>query len=322
MALLVYVDIISAGNDSHACSKFKAYLDACFSIKDLGPLKCFLGIEVSRGPKALFLSQRKYALEIVDECGLLGSKPCPFPIEENYKLALAAGPPLTDARRYRPLVGRLIYLTITRPDLCYAVHILSQFMQNPRDEHMHAASRVLRYVKGTPDCGILLQANQGLQLSAYCDYDWGACPLTRRSLTGYLVTLGGSHISWKTKKQSTVSRSSTEAEHRSMAAATSELVWLIYFLASLGIFHSQAMQLFCDSQAALHIARNPLFHERTKHIEIDCHFVCEHYHSGDLSLSYVPSRLQPADIFTKALGTRQFRYLQSKLGMVSFHDLT
>jgi len=117
MAVLVYVDdIILAGNDTHACTQFKAYLDNYFSIKDLGPLKYFLGIEVARGPKGLFLSQRKYALEIVDECGLLGSKPHDFPIEENHKLALATGSTLTDVGRYRSLVGQLIYLTNTRPD--------------------------------------------------------------------------------------------------------------------------------------------------------------------------------------------------------------
>ena len=225
MAVLVYVDdIILAGNDSHACTKFKAYLDACFSIKDLGSLKYFLGIEVAQGPKVLFLSQRKYALEIVDECDLLGSKPNDFPIEENHKLALAIGPILTDVGLYRRLVGRLIYFTITRPDLSYVVHILSQFMQNPRVEHMNAAYRVLCYIKGTPDCGILLQANPVFRLSAYCDFDWGTCPLTRWPLTGYLITLGWSPISWKTKKQPTVSRSFAEAEYRSMAAATSELV--------------------------------------------------------------------------------------------------
>jgi len=154
-----------------------------------------LGIEVARGPKGLFLSQRKYALEIVDECGLLGSKPHAFSIEENHKLALATGPPLIDMGRYRRLVGRLIYLTITRPDLCYIVHILSQFMQNPRAKHLNAAYRVLRYIKGTPNCGILIQVNPVLQLTAYCDSNWGACPLTWRSLTGYLVTPGGSPVS-------------------------------------------------------------------------------------------------------------------------------
>jgi len=164
-------------------------------------------------------------------------------------------------------VGRLIYLTITHPDLCYAVHILSQFMQHPRAEHMTAACRVLRYIKGTHGCGILLQSNGALQLTAYCDSDWGSCPLTRRSLTGYLMTFGGSSVSWKTKKQTTVSKSSAETEYRSMAATTSELVWIKSFLASLGVFHTQAMQLFCDSQAALHIARNLVFHERTKHTD-------------------------------------------------------
>jgi len=157
MAILVYVnDIILAGNVSHACTKFKDYLDACSSIKDLGPLKYFSGIEVARASKGSFLSQCKYTVEVVDECVLLGCKPNYFPIKENHNLALAAGPTLTDSGRYRSLVGRLIYLTITRFDLCYTMHILSQFMQNPRDEHMNAACRVLRHIKGTPDCGILL----------------------------------------------------------------------------------------------------------------------------------------------------------------------
>jgi len=126
MALLVYVDdIVLASNNSQACQKFKAYLNDCFSIKDLGTLKYFLGIEVARGPQGLFLCQRKYALEIIDECGLLGAKPIESPMEQNHKLALARGKLLDDPSRYRRLVGRLIYLTITRPDLTYAVHILS-----------------------------------------------------------------------------------------------------------------------------------------------------------------------------------------------------
>ena len=186
MAILVYVDdIVLAGKDTSACSKFKEYFHAYFSIKDLGSLKYFLGLEVAHGPKGLFLSQRKYALKIIDECGLLGTKPSASPTEENHKLTLATVPVLDDAARYCRVVGRLIYLTIARPDLYYSIHILSQFMQAPCEEHMNAARRVLWYIKGTPDCGILLHSTNDLTLIGYCDSDWGACPLTRRSLTGY-----------------------------------------------------------------------------------------------------------------------------------------
>jgi len=129
-------------------------------------------------------------------------------------------------------------------------------------------------------------------------------------------------VSWKTKKQLTISRSSTEAEYRAMATVTSELIWLKSLLASFGLFHKHSMRLYCDSQAALHIAQNPIFHERTKHIEIDCHIVRERYHTGDLDFFYMPSTSQPAHIFTKALGKRQFQYLRSKLGMTHLHAPT
>ena len=189
----------------------------------------------------MFLCQRKYALDIIEECGLLGAKPVEFPIEENHKLTLASGEILNDAARYRRLVGILIYLTITRLELTYAVHVLPQFMQSPKEEHMPAARRILQYLKGSPGDDNLLYAKNNLQLYGFCDSDWGACPLSRRSLTGYFFSLGGSPISWKTKKQATVSRSSAEAEYRAMGEATSELVWWLSLLASLGVFHSQPM---------------------------------------------------------------------------------
>jgi len=143
-----------------------------------------------------------------------------------------------------------------------------------------AAWRVVRSLKGTAGDGLFLHANNNLQVYGYCNSDWGACLLSRRSLTVYFVTLGGSPISWRTKKQATVSRSSAKAEYRAMAVATSELVWVHTFLAALGIFHHQPLKLFYGSQAALHITKNPVFHERTKHIEIDCHFVREKLVSG------------------------------------------
>ncbi|XP_026440307.1 uncharacterized protein LOC113339215, partial [Papaver somniferum] len=168
------------------------------------------------------------------ETGLLGAKPAEFPMETNHRLALAQGDLFDDVEKYRRLIGRLIYLAVTRPDLTYSVHTLSLFMQKPRIEHWEAALRVVRYLKKNHGQGILLRSDSTLSLQGWCDSDWASCPLTRRSLTGWFVCLGNSPVSWKTKKQPTVSRSSAEAEYRSMAAATCELKWLKQLLGDLG----------------------------------------------------------------------------------------
>lgn len=191
-------------------------------MKDLGKLKYFLGLEVARNESRFYISQRKYALDIIAETGLLGAKPSPVPMELNHKLARAEGP-LANAQQYRRLVGRLIYLTNTRPNLGYAVHILTQFMQKPLLPHWDAAVRVVRYLKGCPGQGIFLKTNDTLQISAYCDSDWSTCPLSRRSLSAYVVLLGESPVCWRTKKQDVVALSSAEAEYRAMSATLKEL---------------------------------------------------------------------------------------------------
>ncbi|KAK2405521.1 putative mitochondrial protein [Trifolium repens] len=323
LVVLVYVDdLIISGNNCNAIQKFKAYLHTCFHMKDLGVLKYFLGVEVARSSTGIFLCQRKYALDIVAETGLLGAKPANTPLEQNHHLALASGPLIVNSEQYRRLVGRLIYLCFTRPELSYCVHILSQFMQQPRQEHWEAALRVVRYLKGNPGQGILLRKDSDLKLYGWCDSDWASCPLTRRSLTGWFVSLGNSPISWKTKKQHTVSRSSAEAEYRSMANTTCELKWLKGILSCLGICHDQPIMIYCDSQAALHISKNPIFHERTKHIEVDCHFVRDEITKGIIQPVHVSTHTQLADIFTKALGRPQFVFLLDKLGICDLHAPT
>lgn len=223
-----------------------------------------------------YFCQRKYTLDILDECGMLGCKPSNFPLEQNHKLALGQQELYSNLSQYRRLVGRLIYLTITRLEFTYSVHVLSQFMQAPRQGHWNAAMKVLRYLKSSPGQGIILPKDNNLKLTAYCDLDWAACPLTRRSISGYLMKLGTTPISWKTKKQVTVSRSSSEAEYRALAHATSEVLWLQNLLKCLQVECSSPIVIYCDNQAALHLTANPVYHERTKHIEVDCHFIREH----------------------------------------------
>ncbi|XP_062075624.1 uncharacterized mitochondrial protein AtMg00810-like [Humulus lupulus] len=204
--VLVYVDdLIISGNDASDVDHFNAYLHECFHMKDLGVLKYFLGIEVARNSKGIFLCQRKYTLDIIVEAGLLGSRPVCFPIEQNHTLALGKGPLLADPERYRRLVGHLISLSFTHPNFSYTVHILAQFMQHPRRNHWDAALRTVRYLKGFLGQGILLRTDCELSLTGWCDSDWATCPLTRRSLTGWIVFLDSSLISWKTKKQHTMS---------------------------------------------------------------------------------------------------------------------
>ncbi|KAK3032393.1 hypothetical protein RJ639_036410 [Escallonia herrerae] len=169
-----------------------------------------------------------------------------------------------DLGQYRRLIGRLLYLTITRPDISYVVHILSQFMHKPRRPHYDAAIRVLRYLKNSPGQGILLSSNSSLSLRAYCYAYWAGCPTTRKSTTGYIVFLGSSPISWLSKKQSIVSRSTFKAEYRAMATTASEIIWLLRLLSDLGVSHQNPVSLFCDNQAALHIVANPI--KEGKHI--------------------------------------------------------
>ncbi|KAD3336516.1 hypothetical protein E3N88_32035 [Mikania micrantha] len=206
-----------------------------FSIKDLGNLKYFLGIEVVRTSKGLVLSQRKYSLDILKDYGFQGCRPSSFPMEPNLKLDKSETEPKADSNQYRRLVGRLLYLQATRPDITYAVNVLSQFVVDPRQNHLNAAHRVLRYLKASPSQGILLPQDGGHNLATYCDSDRLGCPFTKRSRTGYLLLFGGAPVSWKTKKQSVVSRSSAEAEYRSMASTVSVVLWMRWLLRELDI---------------------------------------------------------------------------------------
>lgn len=244
-----------------------------------------------------------------------------FALQQNHKLALAEGDPLvgSDASKYRRLIGRLVYLGVTRPELSYVIHTLSQFVNAPKPAHWEAALRVVRYLKNSPGQGILLRADTPLILMAWCDSDWGTCPLTNRSLTGWFLQLGGSPLSWKTRKHDRVSRSSAEAEYRAMADTVSEIIWLRELLPALGIECTAPTVLHSDSLSAIKLAANPVYHARTKHIGMDCHFIRDELIRGTIVTKHVSTTHQLADILTKALGRREFEAFLVNLGVCNLH---
>ena len=268
--LLVYVDdIILAGDSISEITFIKNALYQDFKIKDLGTLKYFLGLEVAHSQSGISLCKRKYCLDLLHDSGLLSSKPVSTPFDPSFKLHSDSSAAFTDVSAYRRLIGRLIYLNTTRPDITFITQQLSQFLSKPTQTHYNAAIRVLKYLKGS-----------GLHLQGYTNADWVGCKDTRRSIPSHCFFLGQSLISWRTTKQPTVSRSSSEADYRAMESASCELQWLFYLLRDLHVTCVQLLVLYCDNQSAMHIAANPVLHERAKHLEIDCHIVREKLQAG------------------------------------------
>ncbi|KAL0641511.1 hypothetical protein Bca4012_102648 [Brassica carinata] len=324
VVLLVYVDdIIITGSDKEEIQATKDFLKSVFEIKDLGEMKYFLGIEICRSKEGLFLSQRKYTLDLLKDAGKLDGKTAKTPLEDGYKVPregeVEEKQLFDDAKLYRKMVGKLIYLTITRPDICFAVNQVSQHMQAPKVHHWKMVDRILRYLSGTPGQGVWMGCNGSTEVVGYCDADWAGDRVDRRSTTGYCTFIGGNLVTWKSKKQKVISCSSAEAEYRAMLKLTNELVWIKGILKHLEIEQSTPMTMHCDNQAAIHIASNSVFHERTKHIEVDCHKVRQMIILGVILPCYTRSEDQLADVFTKAARLKTMESILSRLGLI---DLT
>ncbi|GKU90857.1 hypothetical protein SLEP1_g4801 [Rubroshorea leprosula] len=317
--LLIYVDdMIITEDDVSGIDELKQFLSHRFEMKDLVSLSYFLGLEVTSSDAGYLLSQMKYASDLISKANLTDSKNVSTPLEPNVKLTPLDGSPLLDPSRYQQLVGSLVYLTMTRPDIAYAVHVVSQFMAALHSTHYATVLRIIRHVKGTLFHGLHFSAHSSLVVRAYSDADWAGDLIDRRSTIGYCLFLGNSLISWRSKKQAIPSRSSTEAEYRALGDTTSELFSLRWLLEDMGVSQPSFTDLYCDNQSALQIAHNDVFHERTKHIEVDCHFIRHHVAKGTVHLVFIGSTNQPADLFTMAHFPGRFRTLLSKLKLVSF----
>ena len=310
-------DIVLTASSEQLLHRVIMALKNEFAMKDLGPLHHFLGVAVQRTKDTLLLSQRQYILDILGRHGMSDCKPCSTPVDTCAKVSADNGPPVADPTAYRSLAGALQYLTFTRPDIAYAVQQICLYMHDPREVHLVAAKRVLRYLQGTVDYGLIIPRSAPTQLIVYTDADWAGCPDTRRSTSGYAVFLGGSLVSWSSKRQPTVSRSSAEAEYRAVANGVAEVVWLQQLLQELHHQLKTASLVYCDNVSAVYLSSNPVQHQRTKHVEIDLHFVRERVAIGAVRVLHVPTTSQFADVFTKGLPSSVFTDFRSNLNVRS-----
>lgn len=242
-------------------------------------------------------------------------KPCATPVDLKSKLAEDAGDPVKDPTEYMSLAGALQYLTFTRPDIAYGVQQVCLFMHDPRQQHLTALRRVIRYLQGTKTQGLQLLKKQKTTMTVYSDADWAGCPDTRRSTSGFCVFLGDNLVSWSAKRQPTVSRSSAETEYKGVENAVSDACWIRNLLLEMRSPLDRASLVYCDNVSAVYVSTNPVQHQRTKHIEIDIHFVREKVKLGLVRVLHIPLTLQYADIFTKGLPSVLFNNFRSSLGV-------
>ncbi|KAJ7528383.1 hypothetical protein O6H91_15G001300 [Diphasiastrum complanatum] len=284
-------------------------------MSDLGLMHYCLGIEVWQKEEVVFLTQSKYARDLLYKFNMQDCKTLSTPMDVNMKLTAYDESKKVDSYLYKQLVGSLIYLTHTRPDISYVVGVVSQFMQNPSQAHWKSAKRILRYIQGTLNFGLKYEQPEVPMLVGYTDADWASNIDDRRYTSGHTFSYGTTTVSWSSKRQPTVALSSTKTEYRALNNATQEAVWLRRLLVDLGQSQVDATTISCDNQSCIHLAKNLILHAQTKHIEIHYHFVREKILDETFDLVFCKSEDQMADIFTKSLGKCKFKKFLTLLGI-------
>lgn len=317
LIVVIYVDdLLIASQDVDWIDATKRNLAEDFELRDFGRVKFCLGIEINQTSDAISMSQAAYTRELLRRFRMQDCNSVTTPMEVGVKLVKTDGRcNAGESRPYRELIGALIYLSMaTRPDITNAVAKLAQFCDFPGEVHWRAAKRILRYLKGTVDLGLVYHKTD-LRIVGYSDAEWGGCEVDRRSFSGYNFTLGGAAISWKSQKQPTAALSSTEAEYMALTEAAKEAMYLRGILNELEILEVIDVVVYVDNQGAEYLAHYPMFHKRTKHIDIKYHFVRDAVNRGEVTLRHLPTGDMVADIFTKPLPGPRHRELCEKLGL-------
>jgi hypothetical protein len=292
-----------------------------FKMSDLGLLSYYLGIEVKQAAGEITLGQAAYAGKLLDKAGMGDCNPVHVPMEPRLKLSKKSSNPPVDATFYRIIVGSLRYLVHTRPDIAFAVGYVSRFMEKPTTEHMAAVKHLLRYIAGTRNYGCrYVKDEDGGKLIGYSDADMAGDIDDRKSTSGMLFMIGRNPVTWQSQKQKVVALSSCEAEYIAATTVACQGVWVGRLLGDLLNKKDDIATIFVDNKSAIQLCKNPVFHDRSKHIETRFHFIRECVEDGKIDVEYIGTHDQLANILTKALGRIQFQSLRERIGVVNLQS--
>ncbi|KAJ9542728.1 hypothetical protein OSB04_029234 [Centaurea solstitialis] len=313
----IYVDdIIFGSTNPKLCEKFELLMKSEYKMSMMGELTFFLGLQIKQSEKGIFINQGKYVHEMLMKFDLTSCTPMKTPMAPPLTLDKDSKGKPVDVTLYRVMIGSLLYLTASRPDIMYSTCLCARYQAEPKESHLTAVKRIFRYLKGTPNLGLWYSKDSGFDLTAYSDSDFAGCKIDRKSTTGGCHLLDGKLVSWTSKKQNSVSTSTAEAEYVAAEICCAQVLWLRNQLQDYDLQLSK-IPIYCDNTSAIAIANNPVLHSKTKHIEVRYHFIRDHVMNGDIELHFVPTEYQLADLFTKPLDVTRFNMLISELGMMA-----
>ncbi|KAJ9542162.1 hypothetical protein OSB04_028668 [Centaurea solstitialis] len=316
----MYVDdIIFGSTNPKLCEKFGLLMKSEYKMSMMGELTFFLGLQIKQSEKGIFINQGKYVHEMLKKFDLTSCTPMKTPMAPPLSLDKDSKGKPVDVTLYRGMIGSLLYLIASRPDIMYSTCLCARYQAEPKESHLTVVKRIFRYLKGTPNLDLWYSKDSGFDLTAYSDSDFAGCKIDRKSTTGGCHLLGGKLVSWTSKKQNSVSTSTAEAEYVAAGICCAQVLWLRNQLQDYDIQLSK-IPIYCDNTSAIAIANNPVLHSKTKHIEVRYHFIRDHVMNGDIELHFVPTEYQLADLFTKPLDVTRFNMLISELGMLNPDD--
>ena len=313
----VYVDdIIFGSTNAKYCRNFSKLMEDKFQMSMFDEMTLFLGLQVRQLPSGIFLNQSKYISDMLKRFNMANCQSIKTPMEARTTLGPDVDGTPFDQTTYRNMIGSLMYLTASRPDIMFSVHLCARYQSNPKESHYQAVKRIFRYLRGTIHLGIWYPKETGFELTSYSDADHAGCKLDRKSTSGSAQFLGDKLVSWSSKKQNCVSTSTAEAEYVAAASCCSQVLWMRTQLRDYG-FSFNRIPIYCDSKSAIAISVNPVQHTKTKHIDVRYHFIKDHVEKGTIELYFVKTELQLADLFTKPLDVTRFNFLISQIGMLN-----